>query len=114
MDSQYYQGYLLDDLHAWEIDANEREMFDACIFIVDNKCTIRNASLNCGISKSSLHRWIHSRLPKYSFELYNVVKSVLAFNLTKSIGGVNFAKYRKPKNTRHIKRRRHSYQGQRK
>lgn len=101
MDINYYNNYLLDDtLHNYDLTESQKRMLDACLFLVDNRCTIRKAAVNHGISKSNLHWWIHKHLPKVSYELYAVVVRTLRFNETKRFGGVNFGKYRKPTNTR--------------
>lgn len=94
MDRSYYSQYLLDDMHSWELSERQKAMLDACIFLADNKCTIRCAASNSNISKSYLHYYIHKKLPCISYELYSVVLRVLKFNETKKIGGVNFGKYK--------------------
>ena len=76
----YYNGYLLDDCYSFDLTVRQKEFLDACIWLVDNKHSIRTTSLNFSIPKTSLHRWIHKDLRKLSYELYNVVNKVLKFN----------------------------------
>lgn len=95
MNTNYYKDYLLDDVHTWDLTDSQLKMLDACLFLIDNKCTIRCAAANCSVTKSYLHFWIHRKLPNISNELYHVVVRILKFNETKKIGGINFDKYRK-------------------
>lgn len=95
MEDNYYSSYLLDDTLVWELTESQLKMLDACLFLVDNRCTIRYSAANCSVTKSYLHFWIHHKLPSISSELYHVVVRILKFNETKKIGGINFDKYRK-------------------
>lgn len=80
MDYMYYRDYLLDDRSNYELSSNEQHLLDACIWIVDNRATIRQAEANCSVARSTLHKWIHTNLKSISFELYQCVCHVLKSN----------------------------------
>ena len=81
----YYNGYLLDDVYSWELTVEDKEFLNACIWLIDNASSIRNTATNFCISKSTLHSNIHSKLPKLSYELYNLVKRQLKINKDKNL-----------------------------
>lgn len=68
----YYGNYLLD-IYEWELSDKDKEILDVVIWIVDNRCSIRQASKEFVISKSSIHRNVHKRLKVISYELYRCV-----------------------------------------
>lgn len=76
----YYKGYLLDDMQNYELTNSDIDLLDACIWLVDNSCSIRNTADNCNISRSTLHRHIHQKLRCISLELYQCVCRVLRHN----------------------------------
>lgn len=49
-------------------------------YIIDNKATVRNAGKIFGISKSTVHQDITSRLEKINPELHKQVKEILEIN----------------------------------
>lgn len=49
-------------------------------YIIDNKATVRNAGKVFGISKSTVHQDITSRLEKINPELHRQVKEILEIN----------------------------------
>ena len=49
-------------------------------YIIENKATVRNAGKVFGISKSTVHQDITSRLEKINPELHKQVKEVLEIN----------------------------------
>lgn len=49
-------------------------------YIVDKKCTVREAAKKFGISKSTVHKDVTQRLKKINANLYNEVGSVLLEN----------------------------------
>lgn len=81
--NNYYQGYLLDDIAEWELPNKDRLLLDSCIYLIDNKCSLREVEQNCLISRSTLSRQINTRLRYISFEIYNLVKHQLRNNKAK-------------------------------
>lgn len=79
-DYRYYENYLLNDIEQWELTTKDKEILDRAIFIVDNRCSIRQCSKEFCISKSQLHRDIHNKLRKISYELYKCVTRQLLLN----------------------------------
>jgi len=79
-DYQYYENYLLDNTNSWELTEKDKEILNMAIWIVDNRCSIRQCSKEFGKSKSQLHRDIHSKLRSISYELYQCVTSQLRIN----------------------------------
>lgn len=78
-DINYYMGYLLDDgLCNFELTDDDRKLLDACIWMIDNKASIRCTAANQCMNKSTLHKHIHTKLNKLSYELYTYVIRVLA------------------------------------
>lgn len=49
-------------------------------FIVENKCTVRRAAKQFGVSKSTVHKDVSQRLRHINVGLYKDVKDVLAVN----------------------------------
>ena len=77
---EYYENYLMDDVLLWELTDKDKEILNSAIYIVDNGCSIRECSRNFGISKSQLHRDIHSKIKRISYELYQCVVKQLKVN----------------------------------
>lgn len=77
---EYYQGYLLDTSQSWQLSTKETSLLDACIWMVDNKSTIRTTASNCGYTKSTLHRLIHLKLKRISYELYRCIIAQMRAN----------------------------------
>lgn len=88
-----YEGYQLDDVYTWELSDSDIDLLDAAIYLVDNRCTIRQVCKNFGkFKRATLQRHIHTKLRCLSFELYRCVCRVLKHNMTKKVGGTNFVK----------------------
>ena len=49
-------------------------------YIIENRTTVRAAAQKFGISKSTVHKDISERLPKFNRVLYQQVKEVLEVN----------------------------------
>lgn len=49
-------------------------------WIIDNKCSIRQAAENLGISKSSVHYRIHTYVKRYYNEEYQQIVRILRYN----------------------------------
>jgi hypothetical protein len=79
-DLYVYNGYSLDDNIKYDLSDKDRDLLDACIYLVDNRSSIRVTAKNYGYRKSSLHRYIHLRLPKLSHELFGLVKIQMNVN----------------------------------
>lgn len=71
-DSKYYQNYLLD-VDLWELSDSDRYILDAAIWILSNKCSIRECEKDFCKNKSQIHRDIHNKLRSISYELYQCV-----------------------------------------
>ena len=83
-DINYYEGYLLENgVYNFELSDDQKDFLNCCIWIIDNKVSIRNASKNFQVSKSTLHRKINKELKSLSYELYTCVKRQLLLNKEK-------------------------------
>lgn len=49
-------------------------------YIIENRTTVRAAAKKYGISKSTVHKDLSERLPKFNHALYTQVKEVLEVN----------------------------------
>ena len=49
-------------------------------YIIESKCTVREAAKKFGISKSTVHKDITERLPSLSRQLHNEVRKILDEN----------------------------------
>ena len=49
-------------------------------YIIENRTTVRAAAKKFGISKSTVHKDLSERLPKFNHTLYAQVKEVLEIN----------------------------------
>lgn len=75
-----YNGYSLDDNSRFDLSDDSIDLLNACIWLVDNRSSIRVTAKNMGFSKSVLHKKIHNVLPKLSGELYACVKRQMKVN----------------------------------
>ena len=75
-DLNEYRGYMLSGF-SYELTDQDMNLLDTCIWIVDNNASIRQASKNWGYSTTTLHRYIHRRLKRLSWELYRCTLHVL-------------------------------------
>lgn len=58
----------------------EQRAIELAEYIVENKTTVRAAAKKFGISKSTVHNDVSSRLRKLNPELYNDVRKILDIN----------------------------------
>ena len=58
----------------------EERACELAVFIIENRTTVREAAKRFGISKSTVHKDIQERLPRYNRSLYVQVKEVLEEN----------------------------------
>ena len=68
------------DCELWCLSARDRLMLDACVWFADNRTSLRVTGRNCGVTKSSLHRFICGRLRGISYELYGCCRRRLKLN----------------------------------
>ena len=72
MVDEYYENYLLD-VYSWELSDEDKELLNMAIYMVDNRCSIRQCSKEFMRSKSSIHRGMHNKVRLLSHELYKCV-----------------------------------------
>lgn len=58
----------------------EERAVELAVYIIENKTTVRAAAKKFGISKSTVHMDVSTRLKKLNPCLYNEVRKVLDFN----------------------------------
>lgn len=81
---EQYNGYELNDtVYSWDLSDRERKTLDMCAYLVDNKLSIRKTCKEFMLSKSELHRRIHSVCRETSYELYCCVARQLMVNKRK-------------------------------
>lgn len=62
-------------------------------YILDTKCTVREAANKFNVGKTTIHRYMVNDLPKYSIVLARKVRSILDYNkLSRHIRGGNATK----------------------
>lgn len=61
-------------------DTIEQRACDLAVYIIESGATVRTAAKHFGISKSTVHKDISQRLPKYNNTLYQQVRRVLDEN----------------------------------
>lgn len=74
-----YMGYELDGVTS--VNDKELALLYASYGIVEYKYTIREAAMNYGFAKSTLHRNIHRDLRYLSPDLYKAVQKQMKKNL---------------------------------
>ena len=58
----------------------EERVIELANYIIDTKCTVRQAAKKFGVSKSTVHKDVTERLKGINFSLYKEVLPVLAIN----------------------------------
>ena len=58
----------------------EQRACDLAVYMIETGATVRNAAKKFGISKSTVHKDISSRLRQYNYSLYIQVRQVLEHN----------------------------------
>ena len=61
-------------------DTIEQRACDLAVYIIETGATVRSAAKHFGISKSTVHKDILEKLPKYHPDLYRQVRSLLDQN----------------------------------
>ena len=58
----------------------ESRTIDLANYIIENKCTVRDAAKKFGISKSTVHKDITERLPRINHALWEAAREILNEN----------------------------------
>ena len=61
-------------------DTIEERACELAVYIIETGATVRAAARHFGISKSTVHKDLVQRLPKYNPGLFSQVRQVLALN----------------------------------
>ena len=77
-----YEGYQLD-IPSYELSDYDTKLLDTVILMIQYHWSLRETSRNCGGHKTQLHKNIHTRLRKISFELYKCCIRVMRENKSK-------------------------------
>jgi len=59
----------------------KKRAIECACYIIDKKCTVRDAAAVLHISKSTVHKDVSERLQQIDKELYKEVRKILEFNL---------------------------------
>lgn len=77
-----YYGYSLDSKSRSELSSDELNLLDACIWMIENKSSLRDTAKNWDFSKSYLHNHIHNDVSSLSPDMYVSVKKRLKINFS--------------------------------
>ena len=83
-------------------DTIEQRACQLAMYIIENGTTVRAAAQHFGISKSTVHKDLSQRLPRYNQNLYKQVRCILDLNKAERHirGGIaTRKKYKQLKNT---------------
>jgi putative DeoR family transcriptional regulator (stage III sporulation protein D) len=58
----------------------EQRAYDLAVYMIENQATVRAAAKTFGISKSTVHKDLTTRLPQLSLPLYQQVRALLDQN----------------------------------
>lgn len=58
----------------------EKRVMEICEYIIETRATVRQAAVQFGVSKSTVHKDLTERLPELNKEKYEKVKIVLENN----------------------------------
>lgn len=61
-------------------DTIEERACELAVYMIENGATVRGAAAHFGISKSTVHKDLQQRLPRYNRALYEQVRRVLEVN----------------------------------
>ena len=61
-------------------DTIEERACQLAVYMIETGATVRAAALHFGISKSTVHKDLSQRLPRYNWMLYEQVRQVLDVN----------------------------------
>lgn len=62
------------------VDTIEKRACELALYIIETGATVRTAAQQFGISKSTVHKDLSQRLPRYNKHLYQQVRRVLDEN----------------------------------
>lgn len=85
------------DVDWWDIKKNTFELMIAANMLQEYKISLREASRETGIPKSTLHEFIHESLIHYSYECYRLCIIQLDWNKKNIKHFVDKNKWRKRK-----------------
>lgn len=81
---EYFENYELNDgVYTWNLTKNQERCLKMAIYMVDNKCSVRQVSKEFGLCKTQVHWWIHNKLSRLSIELYDCCKKQMKLNKQK-------------------------------
>ena len=58
----------------------EQRTCELAVYMIESGATVRSAAEHFGISKSTVHKDLSQRLPRYNPILYNQVRTILDIN----------------------------------
>lgn len=61
-------------------DTIEERACELAVYMIENNATVRGAAKRFGLSKSTVHKDLQQRLPRYNRTLYEQVRQVLDTN----------------------------------
>ena len=61
-------------------DTIEERACELAVYIIETGATVRTAAQHFGISKSTVHKDLSQRLPRYNKQLYRQVRLILDVN----------------------------------
>jgi len=61
-------------------DTFEKRACDLAVYMIETGATVRMAAQRFGISKSTVHKDLTTRLKQFNFPLYQQVRAILDFN----------------------------------
>ena len=61
-------------------DTIEERACELAVYIIETGATVRTAAQHFGISKSTVHKDLSQRLPRYNKQLYKQVRLILDVN----------------------------------
>lgn len=76
-----FGDYELNDSRGWDLEEEEMHVLRACIWMVDNKTTIRETAKNWEYSPTTFWRRIHKECKELSPDLYSRVCHQILINL---------------------------------
>lgn len=80
-DYSYYQNYRLDQPYqTYNMSQKEKQLMEIGVDIFENKKSVREVSRDFMIPKTTIERYIHTRLRYISYELYKLVCKQLVVN----------------------------------
>ncbi|MDE7079964.1 MAG: sporulation transcriptional regulator SpoIIID [Clostridia bacterium] len=63
-------------------DYYSQSILEMADYILKTRCTVRQCAVVFGISKSTVHSYMHTKLKYIDIDLYDEVQQVLSYNLS--------------------------------